>query len=125
MLVDVYRSSMSFASIAEWSGEPDKATKFAAAATQLHECYMFFEKKRIFLPEHTCASVEGILNTVFGKVSNFGSYLQMPALTATKDGQIRKDEAWSEAWRFFREEFPNVRAELESEFRHLLSGDEG
>jgi hypothetical protein len=118
-LKDFLGAAASFASLAEWKGEPTKEEKAAKLADKAYEFHHYFQTKRIFFGQDVCAKVD----TVFQEVHSVSMKYRM-WLAHSKNGGERAyekmDEAWTEAWNTMQDKVPPLVAAVEKEFRSLL-----
>jgi len=118
LLVEAVWSAEEFASPMEFEGDPDKKEKYKNAMNAVAQYFRFFEQHRIYLPERLCPSLEVFARKLRKPTIRLGVYLSIEHPT---ENTIReKHEAWNEAWSTVKEEIPNLRAEIETEFRKLL-----
>ena len=120
LLVQASWDGQSFASIAEFSGEPSKQEKFTTAMNSLAEFFRFFDKHRIYLPEALCGQLEAFVQAMREKVISFGVYLRYDKEPLPAHAAISKDTAWSEAWSYFTKQVPLARSALEQELRRII-----
>ena len=124
LLAETMWEAESFLSPMEMSGEPGKREKHAAAMNKLTEFFRYFDKNKIYLPLSLCESMETLVRDVRLHVIKFGAYVHLeerePLLAHT---QKEKTEAWLGGWSALSTRVPIVRAQLEAEFRALLSPD--
>ena len=118
-LIEFLGAAESFASLAEWKGEPTKEEKAVKLGEKAYEFRHYFQTKRIFFSEDVCAKVD----TVFQEVHSASLKYRM-WLAHSKDGGGRAyekmDEAWTEAWNTMKDKVPPLVAAVEAEFRSLL-----
>ena len=124
LLAETMWEAESFLSPMEFSGEPGKREKHAAAMTKLTEFFQYFDKNKIYLPAVLCQSMETLVRDVRLHVIKFGVYVHLeenePLLAHT---QKEKTDAWLSGWNALSTQMPIVRAQLEEEFRALLAPD--
>ena len=109
----------SFASLAEWKGEPTKKEKAGKLGETAYEFHHYFQTKRIFFSEDVCAKVD----TVFQEVHSASLKYRVWLAHSEKGGDRayeKMDEAWTEAWKTMKDKVPPLLAAVEAEFRSLL-----
>lgn len=120
LLVEAQWAGQSFASAAEFAGEPSKPEKYTKAMNALAEFFRAFDKTRIFLPEHVCQQLDDFLQGMRKRVIHFGVYLDVNEYApahVTKE----KFDAWMDAFDYFDSELPIARKSLEAELRKMLA----
>jgi len=122
LLVEAHWASQSFASPAEFVGEPSKQEKYASAMDKIAEFYRFFDKNKIFLPAEFCLRTEEFLKKMRKQVISFGVHVSREKDYVLKEESEAKFNAWVEAIDYFDKEVPEARAMLENELRALLGG---
>lgn len=116
----------SFASYAEWKGEPSKEEKAAILGDKAAQFHEYYSENRIFFSENVCQKVDAVWEKVHSV-----SVRYRVRLAYAKDGDgradSRVDEAWDEAWSAMKDEVPALVRAVEDEFRALLgvADDEG
>lgn len=123
LLIQAYWSASSFASLTEWNGEPNKATKYAVALKQITELYRFFDLHRIYLPPEICQTLDDLITKMRGKVIDYGEFVN-ESEEELKTYYNDQKKAWREAWKYFDKEVPVARQSLEIALRKLLSGQQ-
>ncbi len=121
-LVEAYWKASSFASLAEWSGEPNKQKKYADAMNAFANFFQFFDKNKIFLPSQLCEQMEAFVQGMREKVIGFGVYVGHADEDLPLPAFEKKHDAWMEAWRYMEKQVPATRHGLEAELRSILSG---
>lgn len=119
-LVQAHWDGASFASPAEFSGEPSKREKYATAMESLTKFYRTFERNRIYLPEKVCLLIDPLIESMRSKVIIYGTYLDYDTPGALDETLREKHRVWMESWKFFEKEVPIARRALEQELRSLL-----
>jgi hypothetical protein len=119
-LAEVLWEAESFLSPMQWAGEPPQDEKHRTAMNKLAEFFRYFDKHRIYLPDDTCASLEGLVLMVRSHVLKFGSYLRFHDSSLNESTREQKDNAWGEGWDAIKTQVPLARKALEGEFRLLL-----
>ena len=124
LLAEVMWEAESFLSVMEFSGEPGKPAKHAAAMNKFTEFFRYFDKNKLFLPVVLCEPIEKIVLEVRQHVIKFGVYVQLEQREPLQS-HTRKEmsDAWLSGWNALRTQVPAVRAQLENEFRSLLAPD--
>ena len=124
LLAEVTWEADNFLSIMEFSGEPGKPEKHAAAMNKLTEFFRYFDKNKIYLPASLCEPIERVALEVRQHVIKFGVYVHLkqrePLLPHT---QKEMSDAWLSGWNALRTQIPVTRTQLENEFRSLLTPD--
>jgi hypothetical protein len=120
LLVDAHWATASFASPFEIAGEPTKHEKYAAALGAMSTFSQYFDRHRIYLPEHLCLQLESLTKEMRSKAVAFGVRLRHNDFDLEGTATKRKHDAWDAAWDYFEKEFPVARAALEKELRGLL-----
>ncbi len=122
LLVQAYWDISNFVSPMQSSGEPSQYEKYATAMNAVADFYRFFDKRKIYLPEKSCAQVDEFVREMRNKAIGFGVYAkyedeQLPA------GSIKeKLDAWTEAWGYLEKKVPEAKSALENELRSILGG---
>jgi hypothetical protein len=124
LLVQAYWDGASFASPAEFAGEPGKREKYNTAMKSLFAFSQQFERNRIYLPEDVCLLIDPVIQEMRGKIVSFGTYLDFDGPGVLDETYREKHRIWWETWRYFDKEVPTVRRALERDLRSLL-GDVG
>ena len=75
LLVQAHWDGASFASPAEFVGEPGKREKYNTAMKSLYAFSQKFERNRIYLPEDVCKLIDPVIQEMRGKIITFGTYL--------------------------------------------------
>ncbi len=104
----------------EWAGEPSKKEKYQASMIKLVDLYRFFDKHRIYLPEHICGTLEQLITDVRSHVTKFGVYLTWDDSSLRDHTRTEKQDAWLGGWDAIKNQIPSVRKNLEGEFRTML-----
>lgn len=118
LLVNATWKAESFTSPMEWTGEPDKKKKYIAATNAIAEYFRFFDQHRIYLSPTLCARLEDFAKRLRLPVMQFGVWLRHEYLT--EQAAKEKDETWTSAWNTVKNDVPQLREAIESEFRMLL-----
>jgi len=119
-LVQAYWDGASFASPAEFSGEPTKQEKYRTAMQSLGDFYRNFEKKRIYIPEEVCLLIDPLVEEMRMKIIMYGTYLDYEGPGMLDHTMREKHRVWMESWAYFNKEVPIARRALEQELRSLL-----
>lgn len=114
----------SFASYAEWEGEPSKEEKAAILGDKAAWFHEYYSVNRIFFSENVCEKVDAVWDKVHSVSLRYRVRL---AYATNGDGrsESRVDEAWDEAWSAMKDEVPGLLRAVEDEFRALLGVAEG
>jgi len=119
-IVEALWTAESFLSPMEWAGEPNKQEKYQEAMKKLVDLYRYFDKTRIYLPEHLCTTLDQLILNVRGHVTKFGIYLRWDDSSMQDHTRKEKQDAWLGGWEAISKQIPLVRKSLEDEFRKLL-----
>lgn len=123
LLVRAYWDGSSFASPAQFAGEPSKEEKYATSMKSITDFYRFFDRHRLYLPPAICEKVDPLIDEMRSKVHMYGTYLSFSNQHMTSETTMEQMTAWREAWEFFKDKVPVARAALEAELRILLGDD--
>lgn len=118
LLSEALAHVQSFLSPMEWIGEPDKKEKYKGAMNALAELFRYFDRNRIYLPEHLCQSIDAFVDGLRDPTIQFSVYLYMSEHDT--EGLKERRKAWREAWKNVESNAPMARKALEKEFRHIL-----
>jgi len=121
LLAEVMWEAESFLSPMEFSGEPDKRQKHQTSMNKLEEFFRYFDKNRIYLPADLCLTMEKTVLEVRQHVIKSGVYLEWDEAALMDHTRKEKTEAWLGGWNAIKTQIPEVRKQLENEFRALLS----
>lgn len=123
-LIEFLATAESFASLAEWKGEPTKKEKAVKLGDNAYEFHHYFQIKRIFFSEDVCAKVDVVFQEVHSASLKYRMWLGH-----SKSGGGRAyekmDDAWTEAWNTMKDKVPPLVAAVEAEFRSLLGVSKG
>lgn len=119
-LVETLWEAESFLSPVEWNGEPSKKEKYATSINKIIELFRYFDKHRIYLPEHLCDILDQLITEIRGHVTKYGVYLTWDDSSLQEHTRKEKYDAWIGGWEAIRTQIPEVRKKLEDEFRTLL-----
>ena len=105
-----------------YSSDPPKSEQFTAFANAYNDAAKYFYSHKLFLPEEACGKVEELFRGLKEHPSKMNMYMGMAEQHPSSDTELKKLDAWNEAWKYFQEDFKPAMATLESDFR-LLLGD--
>lgn len=117
-LVDFLGAAESFASPAEWSGEPSKKEKAAALGEKAAAFMDFFQRHRIYFGESICEGLNNLFHTVHGPAIRYRVWLRMVEDGNSPGGKLM--DSWDEAWNAIQRDVPPLMKTIETEFRRLL-----
>lgn len=123
LLVQAYWDISSFASPAEWAGEPNKQEKYVTAMNASAEFYRYFEKHKIYMPERLCSQINEFSQEMRSKAIGFGVFVKYDDENMNERLYEQKHQKWDEAWVYFEKNAPAARAALENELRNILGGN--
>lgn len=103
-----------------YSSDPPKLEQFIAFASAYNDAATFFYTRKLFLPEQTCERVEELFRGMKEHPSKMKMYMSMADQHSSSNMELKKLDAWNEAWKYFQEDFKPAMATLESDFRSLL-----
>ena len=111
-----------FLSILEFPGEPSKRGKYHATMAKLVELSRYFDKHRIYLSSEVTIPLEALVQKVRTLVIGFGVYPHWEDWQLQDPTRENKNKAWNKGWEAIRNDIPEARRTLESEFRTILNG---
>lgn len=121
LLVEVIHTTQSYASPVEFANELSKGEKHNLSWNALVDFNVYFQKKRIYIPEDICEKLEKFTDATKGVIIELGVYNRQDEVTlpdfAAKQKYLRLQENWVKA----SSELPLLRSEIEKEFRMLVS----
>ena len=118
-LMEFLDAAESFASLAEWKGEPTKEEKAMSLADKAYEFRHYFQTKRIFLSESVCIKIDAVFHEVDAASMKYSLWLTRSKSGGNRASQ-KMDEAWTEAWNTMKDRVPPLVNAVEIEFRNLL-----
>ncbi|MFH1585855.1 MAG: hypothetical protein ABIB79_03745 [archaeon] len=122
-LFDFEQAMNSFVSIITWAGEKPKEEKRKIAAETGNEFRDFYRKNRIYFSEKIVEILEKMDKIFMTSFINFTTLeLDNPDSRAIKPSE--RVEEWNKVWRRITTEIPELRSELEKEFRGILGTQE-
>ena len=117
-LIDFLGAAESFASPAEWSGEPSKEEKAKKLGEQAAAFRGYFLRNRIYFTKDICQKFEDLFQEVHGSALRFRMWLTHAEDRDQSAAQLH--EAWFAAWDVMKDKVPPLVAAIEGEFRTLL-----
>lgn len=105
-----------------YSSDPPKSEQFAAFVKAYNDAVKYFHSHKLFLPEEACGKVEKLFQGLKEHTSKMNMYMGMAEQHSSSDIELKKFDAWDDAWRYFQEDFNQAMAALERDFRSLLGG---
>lgn len=118
-LADAVNATADFVSIIEWLGAPSKEHKYRIAMEKIVEFFSYFDSKRIFLSAELCLQIENFVDKIRDPAIEFSEYMN----DTRQDPELGKEKrvVWSKVWKSVtREDVPQARKALETEFRNIL-----
>lgn len=116
-LVRFIGAAGSFASLAEWVGEPSKDEKAKVLGEKAWEFREYFLHNRIYFSREVCDKLDSIFQDIHGASSK---YRVMLAHSRSESVSEQVHEAWLEAWDLMSKKVPALRDAIDNEFRALL-----
>lgn len=103
-----------------YSSDPPKSEQFSAFASAYNDAARYFFSHKLFLPAETCKKVEDLFQGLKEHPSKMNMYMGMADQHPSSDIELKKLDAWSEAWKYFQGDFKPAMTALENDFRMLL-----
>ena len=122
-LVRAHWAARSFVSPGEIWGEPDKKEKYIIAMNAITNFYRYFDRKKIYLPEGLCKTLDEFVSEMRSEAIGFGVWVLFIDENEPGDVQKQKFEAWVKAWKHFDKKTPVAKAALESELRQIIGNE--
>jgi len=104
-------------------GEPVLKDKVAQLADQFNGLRTFYLPRRIFFAEPLCTLIDSILDIakgIFFDITTYEVDPQSPEYVDNREALRERRDYWEKARSIHKEEFAQVRAQLETQFRALL-----
>ena len=118
-LIAFVGAAESFASLAEWSGEPSKEEKAKTLGEKAGDFREYFLRHKIYFTDDTCAKVESLWQEVHQASMKFRVRLAY-SKSGSNSTALKLDEAWDNAWTVMKDKAPLLVKAVEIEFRTLL-----
>lgn len=118
-LIAFVGAAESFASLAEWAGEPSKEEKAKILGEKAGDFREYFIRHRIYFTDDTCAKVESLWQEVHQASMKFRVRLAY-SKSGSNSAVLKLDEAWDNAWNVMKDKAPLLVKAVEDEFRGLL-----
>lgn len=103
-----------------YSSDPPKSEQFTIFANAYNDAARYFYSHKLFLPEEACEKVEELFRDLKEHPSKMNVYMGIADQHSSSDIELKRLEAWNDAWKYFQEDFKSAMAVLEVDFRHLL-----
>jgi len=117
LMVETEETFGRFVSLAEWENDPSKDELRKEGGRLLYDFLRKYKKNRIYFRKELCDKLQSFSDSIY-KVTISYSF----ALTMQNEGGHLKDFSvqWVKANQNFNEQIPEVRKNIEEEFRRLL-----
>jgi len=116
LLVSALKSYAELTSLLEWSEMGTKQDRAKAFINQYNEFVDYYQIHRIYLEENLCLRFDNLIRELH---SNFVKF-QVFVLQDEKGTSDEYIKTWQECWNASSKVIPELRLELEQEFRKLL-----
>lgn len=114
-----------YASPFGYPSDPPKSEQFKDFANAYNDAAKFFYANKLFLPAEACAKVEELFRGIKEHPSKMNIYMSMAERHPSTDFELKKHEAWTDAWKYFKDEFKPAMDAMEQDFRCLLGDPSG
>ena len=119
-LENVASLGRSYTTPVEIGGEPTKSEKYQLFADAYNSLSLYFSENSLYLPKSICERMNALLDGIRAKAVALNIAFRVAEDMKDRDSFRRKHEAWSDSWKYFIDELPKVKSELDSEFRLLI-----
>ena len=100
-----------------YSSDPPKSEQYNDFANSYNQAAKYFYRNKLFLPAETCVRVEALFQGIKEHPSKMNMYMSMAEQHPGGDIELKKLDAWNDAWRYFQDVFKPAMAALEQDLR--------
>ncbi len=114
-IVNTFGDFESLMRMMQWAGEPDQSQKYTTAADSFNDLSKYFHQNEIFFDQKLAEKINDLINTLMKSLMVFNTpkFIQGDKMT-------RDVEKWHEAWQILQNKVPEIKKEIEAQFRNIL-----